>query len=264
MSFIDVMVEWKLYSDFIKMHQTPNISTVIVPVEDPRDAVEFHIGKHHNVTNVAMEERDSIGRFRLLMFEKNGVEMLRKLAHEPSSSDRWVLRFQESQLSSGSPNDTCALQVALANVTATFRVSDISKLASSTLPGAGRRDSDRDSDDAHQHLRGVSEREGRRRRAMSTKIDFDSLFNRLQLDYGGYFDPETSKSGNGTSSSNEFKFIVSFTNPLPEGRWVLMLPTPILRCLCFVFYFKQRPNFALSGRIACHVEHFAAASWAPC
>lgn len=39
------------------MHKTPVISTAIVPLNDPKDAVEFHVGRQMNGTGVTVQDR---------------------------------------------------------------------------------------------------------------------------------------------------------------------------------------------------------------
>lgn len=56
-SIIDVAVEWKVWSDLVRMEKTPLINTVIVPLGDPKDAFEFHLGMPHNVSNATLEPR---------------------------------------------------------------------------------------------------------------------------------------------------------------------------------------------------------------
>ena len=95
----------------------------------------------------------------------------------------------------------CTLQLALQNVTATFQVSDISQLASSTFPGAGgvrraaretetearetepkARETDPKVQDVQERLQdSKGHRRGRGRQGAFTtnaKIDFDALINR--------------------------------------------------------------------------------------
>lgn len=67
---------------------------------------------------------------------------------------------------------------------------------------------------------GSSKLGGERRMRRATTIDFEDLISRLKLDYGGYTDPMAN-----VSETNEFQFIVSFRNPLPEGKFVANTPT---------------------------------------